>query len=364
MEPDPAPRLRPTLEAAVRDGVTPGGVIAWIDGDGRLHQVPFGATAAIAEGGAPVTVDTHFDLASLTKPLATAALAMQALAAGKLDLGDPAHRYVAHLDRGPHRDIEIRHLLGHAAGFPAHQDFYLPLRAGDLAGQTSPREALVAMAARTELEAAPGRRALYSDLGYIVMGRILEEVFGRRLDAAFAENLAPNRAIGFRPVGETGAADPARVAPTEIDPERGGRVVGEVHDENAHAAGGVCGHAGLFGTAAAVAELGGAVAEAVAGRGGLFDPAVARELATSSAAPGTTWRLGWDTPSPPPACSHAGDLWPRTGIGHLGFTGTSLWLDPERGRAAAIITNRVYCGRDAGPIRELRRRVMDALSAT
>jgi CubicO group peptidase (beta-lactamase class C family) len=158
------------------------------------------------------------------------------------------------------------------------------------------------------------------------------------------------------------AARPGVIAPTEICPRRG-LVAGEVHDENAHAAGGICGHAGLFSTAADVARFAGAVCAAVAGEPGVFSPAAARALATTESTPGSTWRLGWDTPARAAGMSHAGDRWPRDGFGHLGFTGCSMWLDPPRRRHVVLLTNRVHPARDGAGIRELRRALMDAVVA-
>src|SRR6185503_11347363 len=147
-------------------------------------------------------------------------------------------------------------------------------------------------------------------------------------------------------------ADP-RVAPlatpltdvvsTEVDPRRGGLVTGVVHDENCHSAGGVAGHAGVFATIDDVARFAAAIVALASGeRRGAIDPAVARAFFTTAPAPSTTWRLGWDTPSPDPGVSHAGDRWPRAGaIGHGGYTGTSLWLDLARRRWVALLTNRV-----------------------
>jgi CubicO group peptidase (beta-lactamase class C family) len=144
-----------------------------------------------------------------------------------------------------------------------------------------------------------------------------------------------------------------------------GVVVGEVHDENCHAGGGISGHAGLFATADELAVFARAVNAAATGTAiGGFEPAVVQAFLTRSAAPGTTWRLGWDSPSPLPARSQAGDLWPRSGVGHLGFTGCALWLDPPRGRYAVLLTNRVHLSRDPAGILALRRRVMDAVVRT
>lgn len=351
--------LRSALARGIEVAVTPGAVVTAVGGDQILATVAAGETASAADGGAPVGADTVYDLASLTKPLATWALVARAIGQGALSTETRARQVLGGLPP-QWGEVRVRHLLGHSAGLPAHRDFYLELRQ---APAEQARSQLVEMATAEPLIAGPGSAAVYSDLGYITLAAILEEIDGRRLDEQFAAEIAAPlglRSTGFRPIGEIAAADPATVAPTERDEQRG-LVVGEVHDENAHAAGGVCGHAGLFGTAGDVARFAVEVMAAARGeRSRLFDPGVVAELIATPAAPETSWRLGWDTPSPPPARSHAGDLWPRTGVGHLGFTGTSLWLDPPSGSAVALLSNRVYGSRDPEPIRELRRAVMDA----
>jgi len=155
---------------------------------------------------------------------------------------------------------------------------------------------------------------------------------------------------------------PQGVAPTEHD-DRRGLVCGEVHDENAHAAGGICGHAGLFAPAGDVARFAGAMCSTAAGTPTAgFDPATVRAFFDTPPVGGSNWRLGWDTPSA--SLSHAGDLWPRTGVGHLAFTGCSMWLDPPRERYVVLLTNRVHPTRQQGGIRDLRRQVMDTVAAT
>ncbi len=144
-----------------------------------------------------------------------------------------------------------------------------------------------------------------------------------------------------------------------------GLVCGVVHDENAAYGGRVCGHAGLFGRIGDVARFAAAIVAAAAGTPrGRLRPAVVQQFATTAPVPGATWRLGWDTPSPAPGVSHAGDRWPRAGaLGHTGFTGTSLWLDLPRRRWVALLTNRVHPTRHGGSadaIKSLRRAVADA----
>jgi CubicO group peptidase (beta-lactamase class C family) len=258
----------------------------------------------------------------------------------------------------------VMELLGHATGWPAHRLYYQRIWSGDLAGAPDTRRALIAHAVAEPLEREPGARALYSDVGYIVLGAALEAAGCAPLQLLFADLVAdPLGMRSARYVDLAQAWRPSHAVATEID-DRRGLVAGEVHDENAHAGGGVHGHAGLFAEVGDVSRFGALWCTLLRGEDAHgFRADVARDFATLSAAPDTSLRLGWDTPSRTPGVSHAGDRWPREGaIGHLGFTGTSLWIDAARSRWVALLTNRVHPSRDgerAGSIKQLRRRVMD-----
>ena len=357
--------LEPILLAAVQGGVTPGGVVAVGDGD-AVELLPFGLIDCSPQR-VLVGAGTVYDVASLTKPVATLATLMRLVDAGRLALDAPARALLPELDGPDTEAITIAHLVAHAAGFPAHVLFYERIWADDLAGAASPREALVRMAATTPLESAPGTVTRYSDVGYILLGAALERAGGARLD-----ELA--RTLVFEPLGMTSSffvdlesvapATPADVviAPTEECPRRG-LVRGQVHDENAHAGGGIAGHAGLFSTAGDLSRFATAVITALRGEPGLFPADLARHLATTPSTPDSTWRHGWDTPSLAPGTSTAGDLWPRDGVGHLGFTGCSMWLDAPRRRHVVLLTNRVHPTRQGSGIFELRRAVMDTATA-
>jgi serine-type D-Ala-D-Ala carboxypeptidase len=362
--------VRSIAGAAVSRGVTPGGVLAagrGTAGEARGDIVPFGTTQSHPPGaGVPVSASTVYDIASLTKPVATLAVFLRLADAGRIALDTPARALLPELDAEGTEPITVAHLLGHTAGFPDHVRFYERLWAGERAGAADPRGALLRMAGATPLLDAPGTTARYSDVGYILLAALLERAGGRRLD-----ELA--RTLVFEPLGMSSTffvdleAPPGRptgaglpIAPTEVCPRRG-LVRGEVHDENAHAAGGIAGHAGLFSTAEDLVRFARAVLAALSGAPGILSPELLRRLVATPAAPGSSWRLGWDTPSATPGISHAGDLWPRDGFGHLGFTGTSLWLDPTGGRHAVLLTNRVHPSREGTGIRELRRDLMDAV---
>ena len=250
----------------------------------------------------------------------------------------------------------VGQLLGHAAGCAAHVEFWKRTRA---AGSARP---LVATGARARPpRASPASRAVYSDLGYITAGAVVERCAGQPLEDAYAEKVARAARNLARDVRGRGDLRCAGAVATERDAR--GLVCGRVHDENAYYGGGVCGHAGLFATIDDVARFAAAIVDAASGhaRGRLRPEIVARFL-TTACAPDASWRLGWDTPSRTPGVSHAGDRWPRDhAVGHLGFTGTSLWLDLPRRRWVALLTNRVHPTRDgtADAIKVLRRAVAE-----
>ncbi|MCL4225179.1 MAG: beta-lactamase family protein [Myxococcales bacterium] len=352
------PRVAAALEAAIAQGVCSAAAAAI--GDQRGEQTWWrGTTRAVPDPGPAIGRATPFDLASLTKPMATAAIAMTLVSERRLALDDRAARWLPVDDA-----ITVAHLLGHAAGYPAHRELFRRIWAGDLGGAADPRSALVTMAMTTPLERVPGTAATYSDLGFITLGALLERAAGASLAELLRLVTTPLGLTATTFVDLLGArpAFPAPPVATERDPRRG-LVAGEVHDENCHAGGGVAGHAGLFAPLPDVAAFARALARAPRHRVGRLAPAVVERCFTAAAAPDTSWRLGWDTPSATPGVSHAGDAWPRAhAVGHLGFTGTSLWLDWARGRWAVLLTNRVHPARDrpeAARIKELRREVGD-----
>ena len=291
------------------------------------------AQLVVVDGGEQVlahaagtTLGASFDLASLTKPLGTAALVLQLVREGKLDLRDR-----------PRPECTIEQLLGHAGGLPA----VLPLADFAHPSASTRREAIER--ARIEpLAYAPGSRSLYSDLGFILLGDAVERA-GVPLRHGFAR-LARGRAIGFGP-------DPL------AEPTEGPR--GIVHDDNCKAMLGVAGHAGLFGDARAVSSLVRDWVEAWHGDEGVLDPALVRRAWAPSTIPGSTWGLGWDHPSP--RNSSAGTRWPREGVGHLGFTGCSIWIDPARRRHVVLLSNRVHPTRANERIKAFRPQLHDAV---
>jgi serine-type D-Ala-D-Ala carboxypeptidase len=332
--------------AAIDQGVAPGLVLLVGAAGQTLFHEAFGARQ-IYPRRLPALRDTVYDVASLTKAVATTVLAMQEVAAGRLALDTPAAELVPELG-GPERAaITVRQLLSHCSGLPAHRPFWK-----QAAEAPAERLAVEQLAAREPLEYQPGTRAVYSDLGFIVLGWLLERLTGTRLDALFRERIgAP---LGLTATTFVGLADPearARllgdrsVAATQISAERHGLILGEVDDANAFAMGGIAGHAGLFSTAAELAAIAAALVAAWRGQagaeaGGLVAPEVVREFWSPSGVPGSTWRLGWDGPAA--SGSQAGERLSRAAVGHLAFTGCSLWVDPAREVVIVLLSNRIH----------------------
>ena len=327
------------------------------DGGREIGRLTLGHTRRLPTLGDPISDETWFDLASVTKPMATVASAMVLVGEGRLALGDPIRRWLpAASSTGT-----VGELLGHGAGCVAHVEFFRALAPG---GFADPRAELVRRAT-VEPAGPPGQAAVYSDLGYIMLGAILERAAGAPLEQVFADLVAGPLGLDAR---YAAPAPLAGAVSTELSDVHGlgrGPVCGTVHDENAAYGGGICGHAGLFARIGDVARFAASLVDTAAGSPrGRLRPEVVQRFATTAPVPGATWRLGWDTPSLEPGVSHAGDRWPRAGaLGHSGFTGTSLWLDLPRRRWVALLTNRVHPTRHGGSaeaIKALRRAVNDA----
>jgi CubicO group peptidase (beta-lactamase class C family) len=304
----------------------------------------------------PVTDATIYDLASLTKPLATATVAMRLVEAGRIALESTV---AAHEPawRGADRErTSVEDLLEHASGLPAWAPLWKEHRG---------RDAVVAAASGLPFEYLPRSQNVYSDIGYIVLGSVLERAGQATLDEQFERVPAAGvhgsggMVLGFRPAPSL----LGRTAPTRFSDARERLLIGEVDDDNAWAMGGVAGHSGLFGTAGAVGTFTRMIMRALRG-----DAAAERQLAgrdtltrflAPSAVPGSSRALGWDRMRPTSSC---GTRMSASAFGHTGFTGTSLWIDPELDIYAVLLTNRVHPA--AGPndsMQAVRRAFHDAL---
>jgi CubicO group peptidase (beta-lactamase class C family) len=346
-------RIAGLLDEALASGLGSAAVVSVGDAGREILRYRAGTVRRLPDGGPALDDNTRFDLASVTKPMATVAIAMVLVAEGRLDLDAPVRTYL----HDAATQATVRQLLAHSAGCAAHVEFFRYLRTVQPA---HPREVLVQRAMREPCD-RPGVTSIYSDLGFIQLGAVLERAAGKPLEVAFAELVA-------EPLGLTARYAQHEPIPncvaTELD-ERG-LVCGLVHDENCYFAGGVAGHAGLFATIDDVMTFAIAIVDTVAGAPrGRFTTDVVTRFLTDAPTAGSTWRLGWDTPSQTPGVSQAGDRWPRSGaVGHTGFTGTSLWLDLAKRRWVALLTNRVHPtrhGDTADRIKALRRAVNDAV---
>ena len=313
-----------------------------------VADLPFGV---VTPGGDPVISETPFDLASLTKIFAGTAL-LALFDERRFALDDSIVSLIPEF--GGHdarrKSVTFRHLLSHTSGLPAHVSFR-----DEVAGA-----AVIARVCATPLTSMPGSTVAYSDLGFMLVGTAIERLTSRTLSDIITERvLEPLRAVdaGFNPPPDVRG----RIACTERDSWRGRLLQGEVHDENCWAMGGVSAHAGLFARAAAVADIGEAYRDGgIASGGRLLSRhtalAAMREWARSAdERRGLAWALRTEHRQ---SC---GSLFGPRSFGHTGYTGTSLWVDPDRGLTVALLTNRVYFTRDPQPVFELRGAVHDAV---
>jgi CubicO group peptidase (beta-lactamase class C family) len=336
------------VERGIKAGGYPGasvvvgrkGAVVWEKGFGHLGWTTDAASV--------VADQTIYDLASLTKVVGTTTAVMILFDEGKIHLDDLASKYIPEFTGGGKERVTLRLLLEHRSGLPAGRDLWRLAHTPDEA-----RAAVIA----SPLIAQPGEYYEYSDLGADVLGFVVEAVSGQRLDEFLdARVFAPLKMTDthFRP-------DPSlrgRIAPTELTPPRGYPLRGEVHDENAYALGGVAGHAGIFSTASDLA-----IFAQMLLNGGTFNGT--RIVADSTVALFTkraagTRALGWDTCAGEYGC---GKYMSKNAYGHTGFTGTSLWIDPDRDMFVVLLTNRVHAAKARRPakvISDVRADLADA----
>ena len=329
------------LRDAVAAGVFPGAVAAAGTADGPVWSCAAGHLTFDPESPA-VSTETVFDLASLTKVMATTTIAMRQVDAGMTPLDLPVADALTDWRGDDRNQVTVRDLLAHSSGLTAHLPFYR-----DHAGRSEFEAAIC----RLPLEYAPRTRSIYSDLGFMLLGFILSDRDPKR--AGLVEQF--DRVAAARGWGEVGYHPPAqwrsRTAPTELDPWRGRTLVAEVHDENAWALGGAAGHAGLFGTVSAVGAFARDVLRAFNGDTAIASAETFDTFCRCTDVPGSSRALGWDTMRPTSSCGNR--LSPRS-IGHTGFTGTSLWIDPDAGLSIALLANRVHPSRDNEAILRFR----------
>jgi serine-type D-Ala-D-Ala carboxypeptidase len=348
---------REVLSHAIDERAFPGAAYGvWLNGS----VVALDAIGAFTyDSGAPeITPATVYDLASLTKVIATTAIAMLLYDRGILDLdtrlGDILPGFVITDEPGTGRiRVTLRSLLAHSSGLPSY---------GQLFAAHSTPEGVLRGALQTRLEAQPGTRAEYSDIGFILLGKALEVLSGDLLSRIFAREIAAPLGLAsalFCPPRDWHALIP----PTEHDYWYRNRVIqGEVQDENCYALGGVSGHAGLFSNALDVLKFAECILAGGQTQSGaqLFQPGTVELFAARQSQPeGTTRALGWDTPGEP---SSSGRFFTPGSVGHLGYAGTSLWIDRERRLAVVLLTNRTWPDRQSKAIQAVRPAFHDALT--
>ena len=350
--PEGLARARAVLEAHVARGTTPGAAAAIVRRDGVVARLAVGRHT-YATDSPRVEVNAIYDLASLTKIVATTAVCISLHGEGELDLERQVSDVVPSYSGEGRERVTVRHLLAHCSGLPAHVRFFETCESRD--------EVLDAIC-RTPLKYEPTTDMVYSDLGFVLLGAVLERRTGAPL-----EQLVRDRVTG--PIGMTETdylpceALKPRIPPTEEDGNWRKRLIhGEVHDSNAAAMGGVAPHAGLFGT---VDDL--ALFLRTMLREGEMDGREHRNAASvrlftqrEGTVAGSSRALGWDTPSE--TGSSAGIHFTADSFGHTGFTGTSMWADPSRDLGVVLLTNRVHPTRENDGIRELRPEFHDAVS--
>ena len=355
---------------AVEQGVIPGATLIVRRGEDIVFEGAFGHRSLQPERS-PMRIDTVFDLSSLTKPLATTIAVMMLTRDGKLRLDDRVTRFFHNFGVHGKGYVTFRQVLAHCSGLAAWRPFYQQVAEVERGGKVNfmasrgAKEFVYEQIHREKPEYPPCSQALYSDLNFILLGETVEQISGVALNRLCRDKI-------FRPLGlrATDFIDislvrtrrlepvPEMFAPTSVCPVRKRLLVGEVDDENAFAMGGVAGHAGLF---APVREVDRVVHELIrcyAGRSDFVPQRIVREFWTRDKnVKGSTWALGWDSPSA--EYSSSGHRFSPAAVGHLGFTGTSIWIEPAKEIAVSLLTNRVHPVRDNQAIREFRPKIHD-----
>lgn len=363
--------IQSALQGAVDDGTFPGAVLAVRLRGAVVYEGAVGRRSP-QDSTSAVTVDTSYDLASLTKVLATTTAWALLIQNGRATLEDPIDRTLEELQGSPVGSATVRQLLTHSSGLPGWRPYYEKIAACEdrqpgFIGSVAARQAMLGYLAQEELLYERDSRSLYSDLGFMLLGFGVERLSGESLDRFCRRRIfdpLDAHPLTYVPRGpltlHTEAPEsplPLPIAPTEEDPWRGRTLLGEVHDENAFALGGVAGHAGLFGTARAVLAVATAWMHAWKGESGLLEPRLAKYFTTrQQRIPKSSWSVGWDTPSAP---SSSGALFSSESFGHLGYTGTSIWIDPVKELEVVLLSNRVHPTRRNERIRAFRPLIHD-----
>ena len=357
-------KVHSLMQAAIRAGKFPGAVLLVAHDTHLLFHESFGCATWIPTAE-PMRRETLFDLASLTKVVATTTALMLLYNQQRFDLDDRVGEYLPWFAQQGKGAITIRHLLTHSSGLPG----WLPLyQAFPPSPSHDRREEFYALIARLPPSTPPGCRVQYSDLGFIILGALVEALSGMPLEQFCSEQIFTPLGLHsteYREVKRPDAAeaipsDAQQYAATEVCPWRRRLLRGEVHDENASAMGGVAGHAGLFATALDLFRFVSTLFRCLDKMSTFLSPHMILTFTQRQGIPSSsTWAVGWDTPSA--EGSTAGRYFSAQSIGHTGFTGTSLWIDLARRVTVICLTNRVHPSRYRSHLKRFRPRLHDCI---
>lgn len=355
--------LEPLLKKGVKQGIFPAaaaGIYRYASGREKRLILTTGKTRNDAQG-IPINKNTLFDLASLTKPLCSVLCILTLIEDNALQFEDRLATLLPNKLPPEYKEIRLDQLLSHSAGLQAYKPFYKEF--SPVQRNRSTRK-FIDKIVKEQLEYPPGSRCIYSDLGYILLGAVIKYVSGDELDIFFKREIAAKMGlqekIMFRRFPLNNKKEVKTTAATEKCPWRDRILQGEVHDEHCWLLNGVAGHAGLFGTIEGVLSQGETILHVWQGRKQFkgFSRALLKKT-LSRVYSDRTWCLGFDTPST--EGSSAGSLFSPQSVGHLGYTGTSLWIDPLRDIVAVLLTNRVHPTRDNKKIKAFRPFFHDAV---
>lgn len=363
------------FQDAVTQEVFPGAVVLVSKDHEVVYEKAFGYRSLLPHKS-PMQVETIFDLASLTKPLATTVAVMLLVREKKLRLDDQVTRVIPMYGVLGKSLTTFRHLLSHSSGLPAWKPFFEEVIKSEKSGRIN---FVASRAAKTHVFeqihrekplSPPGRQSLYSDLGFMLLGEAVELISGSALNRFCQERIF--RPLGLRASGfvdltmvRTRRLQPVEemIAPTEHCPWRARILCGEVHDDNAYVMGGETGHAGLFSSARDVHAFLLRLSQCLHGNDSFLpQPLVQEFLTTDATVGGSTFALGWDTPTP--GKSSCGNYFSPRSVGHLGFTGCSIWWDLEKNVHVVLLTNRVHPSRKNDKIKDFRPQIHDLIMKT
>jgi CubicO group peptidase (beta-lactamase class C family) len=355
-----AENIKALLEQGVGEGVFPGAV-ALASRKGQVVFIEKAGYRCLIPDRIPIEKETIFDLASLTKPLATALCLMKLVDEGKLELDKPLSQLIPRPIPSDKKDLTPRLLLSHSAGFTDWKPFYLDLMAYESAER---KRVLREQIINDPLTYLPGKEYLYSDLGFMILEWIIEEITGMSMRQFVEQSFYQPLSLENTFLSTDSLALPiekAFFAATQDCPWRKKIIQGEVDDENAWALGGYSGHAGLFGPAEEVYGLVNLLREHYLGnRNDYLKPETVRRFLTrQDIVKGSDWCLGWDSRAE--ENSSAGRYFSRNSVGHTGFTGTSVWMDLNKDVVVILLTNRVHPTRENEKIKAFRPAIHDLI---